>query len=104
MAKQSIMRIAEAESAAQEAQAKAKAEGEKILRDAEDNAHHIIETAKINAQKIIDVQMTRAKSESAAIEKDAAADARSGAAALQKNASNARDKAIQMVMDALVSR
>ena len=103
MAKQSIMRIAEAENAAEAAEARAKAGGEMILRDAEAEAKRIREAAKINAQKIIDARIGRAESEAAAIEKDAVLDARRGAAVLVKNAANAREKAVNMVMDALVS-
>ena len=77
MAKQSIARIAEAEKAAERVEAEAKAEGERIMREA--------------------------KAKAANIEKNAASDAKRGAAALSRQAANARDKAVRMVIDALVS-
>lgn len=103
MAKQSIMRIAEAEKAAEDVEAQAKAEAERIIRAAQDEARQITEKAKIKAQQLIEAKVGEAKAKAANIDRDAASDARHGAQSLAKQAANARSKAVSMVIDALVS-
>ena len=57
MAKESIVRIAEAERAAQQEEARAKAACEEIVRGAEAEAKGIVEGARAKAQKAIEVRV-----------------------------------------------
>ena len=103
MAKESIVRIAEAEKAALEQEARAKAECEEIVRGAEAEAKRIAEEARARAQKAIDARVGEAKSAAAAIERSASGDAKRESEILAKNAANAHDKAVEMVIETLVS-
>ena len=90
MAKESIMRIVEAERLADEAEARAKAESKDIMQAAEDEAKKIVGDAKAEAMRLISSRVEEAKTAAAAIEKDAASDARAGAALLAKNGGGRR--------------
>ena len=103
MAKESIVRIAEAEKAAQELEARAKAECEEIIRGADAEAKKIAEEARVKAQKVISARITEAKSAAAAIERNVYSDAKRESETLAKNAANAHDKAVDMVIETLVS-
>ena len=103
MAKESIVRIAEAERAAQELEARAKAECEEIIRGAEAEAKEIAETARREARRIIDARVDEAKSAAASVERSAAGGAKHESESLTKNAANGHDKAVDMVIETLVS-
>ena len=103
MAKESIVRIAEAEKAAQEEEARSKLECGELLRGAEAEAKKIVEGARAKAQNLLHTRAEAAKSAAAAIEKDAASDAKREAAALAKNAANGHDEAVRRVIETLVS-
>lgn len=104
MAKESILRIAEAEKAAQEEEARAKMACDEIVRNAEGEAKRIAEEASEKARRIIDAHVEKAKSAAMTIEKDSANDAKREAAALAKSAENGHDRAVSMVIETLVSQ
>lgn len=103
MAKESMVRIAEAEKAAQEEAARAKDACEELIRNAEAEAKQIVEAARASAQKRIDSRVTEAKAAAVVVGRNAADGAKQEAAGLAKSAANARDKAISMVIETLVS-
>lgn len=99
MAREAILRITQAETAAEETENKAKAESVKILEQARKSAEETVFAAEQNGKALIQKQLEKAAEDKKEIDKSATAESERLEKELEKNASDSYGKAVDMVID-----
>lgn len=99
MAREAILRITQAETAAEETQERAKAYAEHIVKQAHLTAEEAVAKAELNGKALIKKQLEKAAEDKKEIDKAAADEAERLTEALTKSASNNYEKAVDMVID-----
>lgn len=103
MARDAMKRIADAEDEAAKTEERAKAQCNTIAKEAALRAEDIVENARIKGRELIKARLAEAEKAAADIEEKAEEEAKKQAEALRKSALNSYERAVNMVIDTVLS-